>query len=104
MRITFRQLRRLIREVLDYGGPSLEVYDSEWEQVSDELDAIEWAKDQLETDYYGRPQNIRIVGEPTGFAFLNRYAAEISSGGPTLDYCRTKQECEEEYHNALADI
>ena len=97
-------MRRLIREVLDYGGPALEVYDSEWEQVSDEIAAIEWTKDQLETEYYGRPQNVRIEGEPSGFAYLDRYAAEISPAGPTLVYCQTKEECEERYHDALADI
>jgi len=104
MKITMKHLRRLIREVLDYAGPALEVYDAEWEQVPDELAAIDWAKDKLETEYYGRPQNIRIEGTPSGFAFLNRYAAEISPAGPTLEYCQTKEECEDRYHEALADI
>ena len=104
MKITIKQLRRLIREVLDYKGPTLEVYDAEWEQVADELDALEWAKDKLETDFYGRPSNIRIEGEPSGFAYLDRYAAEISPAGPTIVYCLTREECEERYHNALADI
>jgi len=104
MRMTVRQLRRLIREVLDYAGPNLEVYDADWEQVPNELAAIEWAKDKLETEFYGRPRNIRIEGTPSGFAYLDRYAAEISPAGPTLVYCQTKEECEERYHNALADI
>ena len=105
MRITIKQLRQIIRESIEgMDNGSIQVYDGEWEQASGEVDAIEWAKDKLETDFYGRPEAIRIEGRPSGYAYLDRYAAEISSAGPSIVYCLTKEECENGYHDALADI
>lgn len=105
MKLTMRQLRRVIRESIGaMTGGTIQVYDAEWEQVSGPTEAIEWAKDKLENDYYGRPDVINFEGNPSQYAYLDRYAAEVSSAGPTIVYCLTEEECENRYHDALADI
>ena len=108
MRMTIKQLRRVIRESLetmnDGANPMIQVYDGEWDEVPDEPAGIEWAKDLLETDFYGRPTDVKFEGMPSPFAFLNRYSAEVSSGPILIQYCDSMEECEVLWKSFIDDI
>lgn len=103
-------LRHLVKQTLlrefDILAPAgLEVYDGdEWVLVPDEKSAIEWAKDQLETEFYGRPQTVKFDGERGQYAYLCRYSAEVGSSGPLLVFCDSKEDCERGWYESVADI
>ena len=80
-----------------------------WTSVPDADAAREWAKDQLETDYYGRPETVKIEGididgETGQYGYLCRYSSEVGSNGPTIFFCNSKAECELEWRDSVESI
>ena len=114
MKITKRQLKKIIREeysrlkrrglIKESFAEGLELYDGSWTHVPNEAAAIEWAKDQLENDFYGRPHSIRIEGEIGRYGYLCRYSSEVASAGPTIFFCNSKEDCELEWHESVQSI
>jgi len=85
------------------------MYHDGWTSVPDADAAREWAKDQLETDYHGRPETVKIEGididgETGKYGYLCRYSSEVGSAGPTIFFCNSKVECEGQWRDSVDAI